>query len=87
LPRAGVERHHGIERRAGDQLVADKDRRDLEFRALQDIWGAALEIAGMIGLGRDQLVDIPRRDLVERREAAATLIVAIIFGGTGSGGR
>ena len=62
--RAGVKRHHGIERRAGDQLVADQDRRDLEFLALQQVGGPALEIAGMVGPGRDQLVDIPRRDLV-----------------------
>ncbi len=41
----------------------------------------------MVGPGRDQLVDIPRGDLVERREAAATPIVAIIFGAAGSGGR
>jgi hypothetical protein len=33
------------------------------------------------------LVDIPRSDLVERREAAATLIVAIIFGAGGSDGQ
>ena len=34
----------------------------------------------MVGPGRDQPVDIPRRDLVERREPAAALIVAVIFG-------
>ena len=49
--------------------------------------GAGFAMAAGGAPGWDQLVDIPRRDLVERREAAATLIVAIIFGGTGSGGR
>jgi hypothetical protein len=32
---------------------------------------------------RGPVVDIPRCDLVERRESAATLIVAIIFDGSG----
>src|SRR5271166_2451148 len=87
LPGPGVERHHGIERRAGDELVAGEDRRGLELRALQHIGGATLEVAGVVGPGRDQLVDVLRRDLVERGEAAAALIIAIIFRGAGSSGR
>jgi hypothetical protein len=46
-PRTGIERHHGVERRTGNQLVADQDRCDLKFRALQQVWGPALEIACM----------------------------------------
>ena len=83
MARAGVDRHHGVERRAGDQFVACQDRRHLECRAVQHVGGAALEIAGVVGPGRDQLVDVPRRDLVERREPATALIVAIVFGGAG----
>jgi hypothetical protein len=83
MPRAGIERHDGIEGRAGDQLVANENRRALEFRALEYVWGAILEIAGMVGPGREQLVNI----LGQRRKAAAALIVAIIFGRAGSGGQ
>ena len=86
-PRTGIERHHGVERRASDQFVADEDRGDLEFRALEHVWGPSREIAGMVGPGRDQLTDIPWSDLVECGKAASALIVAIIFGGAGTGQR
>ena len=83
---AGIERDHLVERRTEDQAVLDQQRRRLEFRPRHHRRRTALEIAGAKFPGADEIADIGRRDLGERRKPHAAAIAAPMLPGQGRRG-
>ncbi len=78
---AGIERDHFVERRAEDQAVFDQQRRGLKLGPLHHLGRAGVEIAGAKLPGADEIADIVRRDLVERRKPRSAAIAAPMLPG------
>ena len=73
---ARIERDHLVERRAEDQAVLDQQRRGLKLGPLHHLGRAGVEIAGAEFPGADEIADIVRRDLIERRKPRSAGIAA-----------
>ncbi len=78
---AGIERDDFVEWRAEDQAVFDQERRGLKLGPLHHLGRAGVEIAGAKLPGANQIADIIRRDLVERRKPRSTPIAAPVLPG------
>ena len=80
---AGIERDDFVERRAEDQAVFDQQRGSLKLGPLHHLGRAGVEIAGAKLPGADEIADIVRRDLVERRKPRSAAIAAPMLPGGG----
>jgi hypothetical protein len=78
---AGIERNDFVERRAEDQAVFDQQRGGLKLGPLHQFRRAGIEIAGAKFPGADEIADIVRRDLVERRKPRSAAIAAPMLPG------
>ena len=78
---AGIERDDFVERRAEDEAVFDQQWRGLKLGPLHHLGRAGVEIAGAKLPGANQIADIVRRDLVERRKPRSAAIAAPMLPG------
>ena len=78
---AGIERDDFVERRAEDQAVFDQQRCGLKLGPLHHLGRTMIEIAGAKLPGTNEIADIVRRNLGERRKPRSAAVAAPMLPG------